>query len=118
MATKSAAPKPTTIHRSAFAGGQNKDYSHTLRLQTGPVLRVTVHHDTSYPFQSHAKVEVWGRDGWTIVHSLHSYEVTTGETPYVSSGCKAVSPAAFEAVEKTLLTVAAEVLRHPAAVRE
>jgi hypothetical protein len=41
-------------------------------------FRVVIKRD-SYEFQSYARVEVWRRDGWTIVHALR------GEDPCVAN---------------------------------
>ena len=106
---KPTAPKSTTIHQSAFSGGQSKDYTHTQSVG-GHKLRVLVHHDTSYQNQSRASAEVWTPAGWTQVIHLHSSEVTTTQTPYVSGGSNAIPVASFAAVEKVLVTAALAVL--------
>lgn len=103
------APKSITIHRSAFSGGQSKDYTHTQSVG-GHKLRVNIHHDTSYQNQSRASVEVWTPAGWTQVVHLHSSEVTTTATPYVSGGSSVIPVTAFATVEKILVTAALAVL--------
>jgi hypothetical protein len=107
--TTDTAPKSTTIHRSAFSGGQSKDFTHTQSVG-GHKLLVKIHHDTSYQNQSRASVDVWTPAGWTQVVQLHSSEVATTETPYVSGGSKAIPVTAFAAVEKILVTAALAVL--------
>lgn len=108
--------KTTTIHRSAFATSQHRDYAHILRV-TGSTdvtrsatLRVTIHRDTSYQNQSSAKIECWTGGSWSALHHLHGSEVTTTPGKLVTSGCEAVSPAEFAAVEKTLLAIANAIL--------
>lgn len=101
------APKLTTIQQSGFISGQNREYTHVLRVD-GQVLRVVIRHDTSCPSQSYAKVEFWTPTGWSFVTGLHFAEVTT-TADYVN-GVKALPASAFAANENTLLGFAYAVL--------
>lgn len=43
-------------------------------------FRVVIHRD-SHTFQSYARVEVWRRDGWTLVHALPGEDVRVDDLP-------------------------------------
>lgn len=112
MAKTPAAPslRIDTIHQTAFAGQQHWDYTHLFRIEGLPPLRVTIHHDTSYQPQSRAEIEVWTPNGWTNVVRLHSAEVTTNKTEYVTFGAKSVPASTFAATEKILVDAAVKIL--------
>lgn len=43
-------------------------------------FRVVIRRD-SHEFQSYARVEVWRRDGWTLVHALHGEDERVADLP-------------------------------------
>lgn len=78
MAKKSATTSTETISRTINgSGGQKIDYDEVLAVEVpGFVrkrkLRIAIHVDDSYPFQSDIRVDVWDERNsrWSEVHRL------------------------------------------------
>lgn len=63
----------TVIKTRSWKGRQDTNRQDVVR-EGERVMRYTVHHDTSYDFQSWAKAEVWNGK-WRTVHSIPGYEI-------------------------------------------
>lgn len=58
-----------TTHRQER--NNSTDSTIVVRHPTVGVLRLSVHLDRSYDFQSNAHADVWTAAGWTTVHRIH-----------------------------------------------
>lgn len=87
MATKTKpAPAPTTIHAEYGTGSQSIHCTETLDF-AGRKLRVRIHRDTSYLFQSHAYVEAFDPTAakWNRIADVHYSRMQTQPTPYAGA---------------------------------
>lgn len=68
----------TVYHRGTSKHGQNhnlNEYGVTDTPEGKVKYHLSIHHDTSYDFQSHASVDYWDGCAWTRVASLLAAEV-------------------------------------------
>lgn len=75
-------PDLKTLYRTGGSHGQGYDLSVAYEHpRTFGKLLITVHHDTSYPRQSFAKVAVWRDGAWSEVASRHFTEWASKKGP-------------------------------------
>jgi hypothetical protein len=71
------------ISEQVWGRGQNQDCRVTQTLD-GRLVRLTVHQDTRYDYQGHAKAEVWDapRSCWNEVHTIAGTLLKTRHARY------------------------------------
>lgn len=101
--------KEVILSTQAASHGQGANFEQLVYVDPFK-LRIQIHADTSYAFQSRAAIEVWTPAGWSEVARILAAEVTnTGVTKYEGRGQVPV-PAGFERDRRRLLDMARLVL--------